>query len=465
MVRRIGLWTCGNGRFVALLVPAVLLTIALFSRLYELGTFPFFQPGWPTCGGMPDCAGVLAGMPGIYADETTDLLASHSLVGILSNFGGGPVAALLIFVSTRALGVTLFAVRLPFALISAVNCILVYFTTKTVTQDGGRIAAFLSSIYFITMMPALIYGRMAFAEDILALLFIINVYCTIKISRTPDNKRWLLIAALSVALALIVKFNGIILAVYFIVFLTKSRLLKKGAPYVGLSFVFGVALPLILLQLVTKDATSVVMTRLYPFIVEMGNQLGLFHIFLLDTLPTGATVTWNVYDVVPEYWYLFLYMALGILLIYNYRKYAELALSLGVFVAFFAAFSGAFESYWLIMIQPLLAVAFGPGLKKLLQMPVAFSLGFYALLLVPLYTSIGIYLITPSQVSNPPITNNLLYYWNLGLMIPLAILILSSTRISNPKWKMAINAAVITTYFVALIIGSFFLPDLYPYYL
>ena len=463
MMRRIGDWT--NGRLAVFIIPVILLVIALFSRLYELGSFPFFQPGWPTCGGMPNCAGALTGMPGIYGDEATDLLASHSLVGIFSNFGGGPIAALLIFVSTNTLGMTLFAIRLPFAIVSALNGLLVYFTTKTVAQDSGKLAAILSSLYFIVMMPALIYGRMAFAENILALLFIINVYSTIKINRASDNKKWFILGALSVALALIVKFNGIILAMYFIVFLAKSRLLKKGAPYVGLAFALGLALPLALLQLVTNDAADLVMIKLYPFVVEMGNQLGLFHILFLDTLPTGATVAWNLYDVVPEFWYLLLYVALGAMLVYNYRNYTEIILSLGVFIAFFSALSGAFESYWLIIIQPLLAIAFGPGLKKLLQMPIAISLAFYSVMLVPLYTSVGIYLITPSRVSSPPITNNELFFWNLALMVPFAIILMFSTRISNQKWKIVINAALFATYFVVLMIGTFFLPDLYPYYL
>ena len=454
-------------------IALLIFALALFTRLYDLSTFPFFKSGWPTCGGIPDCKGPFPAVPGIYSDEVTDLLLSHSIRGIVSNFGGGPVASLLIFFSTHAFGITMFAVRLPFALISSMTAVAVYFTTRAITR-GGKIPAVLSSIYFIVMVPALIYGRMAFGENLTALLFVINFYSTLKISQqfsspmsgTDRKRRWFLVAALSAAFGIIIKFNGVIIAVYFVVFLIKERLLRKGAPYVGLALVLGILLPLAVLQIVTSQALGLVMRGLYPFVIEMGNQLGLFHYYFLVTLPSGATVNWTLYDAAPEFWYIFLYIAIAALMIYSYKQYSNLLLALGVFVAFFGAFPGAFESYWLVLIQPLLAIGFGPGLKRLLSVPNVATLGLYAFPFVPVVASVGEYLITPSQVANPPIVNFHLFLWNLGISIPLAFLLFFTVRkhAESPRWRMWINAALLFLFFVFLIIASFLLPDLYPYY-
>jgi Dolichyl-phosphate-mannose-protein mannosyltransferase len=451
---------------LGLAIPAALFVLALFSRLYDLSNLPFFQPGWPTCGGLPDCAGPFPNLPGLYSDEVTNVLATHSLSSIISNFGGGPIQSLLIFISTLSLGASNFAVRLPFALISSVTPIFVYLTTKTIA--GSRISAVLSALYFIVMVPAVIYGRMAFGENLIALLFIINIYSTIKIGKSLDHessKPWFLLASLSAALGTIVKLDGIIIIVYFIVFLFKERMLGRSIPYLALALGLGVVLPLGLIQVVTGRAYSLVVTGVYPFIAEMGNQLAMFHFFVLDTLPSGIPLYWGNYFI-PEFWYLFLYFALIALMIYNYKEYFDLLLALGVFVAFFATFSAPFGSYWMIIIQPLLAIAFGPGLKRLLQMPLVVAFVFYAFLFVPLATSLGEALIIPSEMGKVVITNNTLFIWNLCIALPLAALLFFTVRnhTISSRWRTWVNGTLLFAFFVALIVSSFLIPDLYPYY-
>jgi Dolichyl-phosphate-mannose-protein mannosyltransferase len=443
-------------------IPAALLVFALVTRLYDLSTFPLFSVGYPSCGGLPDCTGAYTALPGLYDDEVTNVLASQSIHGIVSNFGGGPVAALLVLISTRALGFTIFAVRFPFALVSSITAVLVYFTTREIT--GGRISAILSSIYFIVMVPALIYGRLALAENIVALLFLICVYATLKISRSSNaqsQRFWFLLLALSAAIATLVKFDGIILIVYFLVYVFRAKLLGRAFPYVVLSLVLGVFAPLAAIQLVTGKAVSSVTTGLLPFVTEMGNQLAMFRYFFLNTYPSGAIITLGNYFA-PEFWYIFLYLALFALMIYNYREYSDILLAIGVFVAFFATFSAAFGSYWMIIIQPLLAIAFGPGLKRLLQMPFVAALAVYAFLFVPLATIIGEYLITPRQFGHNPIVNNELFYWNLGVVIPLAALLFFTARMhqTSTRWRMWVNGTLIVAFFVALGIGSFLVPGL-----
>jgi 4-amino-4-deoxy-L-arabinose transferase-like glycosyltransferase len=463
-----------NRKFRFIIYTAIplgaIFAVALFSRLYDLSSFPYFSPGYPVCGGLPDCKGKYLLLPGLYSDEIYNFFQSQNTSSIVSNFGGGPVASFMISLSTNFLGTTSFAVRMPFALISSFTTLLVYLTTRMLTGGGERKAALASALYFIVMMPALVYGRMAFGENLIGLLFMINIYSTLKIKYLPAKERrrrlWFFLAGLSAALSVVVKFDGLIVAIYFAVFIFKEGLFTRRAQYVTLALLFGIASPLVALELITRQAFAFVMERLYPFAVEVGTQLGFLNYFLFETLPSGATVSWSLFDRVPEYWYIILFVALVALLINKQKQYYDLIFPVGVFLAFFAIFSGSFGSYYLIMIQPILAVGFGPGFKQLLRLPPLAALLFYALLFMPLVTSVGEVLFTPNNLGSSPIFNSSLFAWNLLIALPIGFLLLLSTRIRRPdsKWRVWINGTLLVSFVVVLLVATFLTADLYPYY-
>ena len=285
-----------NSRYLAFVIPSGLLVIALFSRLYDLSSFPYFPNGWPMCGGF-SCLNTTVqtpSLPGLYADEMVDFLASNSIRNIVSNIGGGPVAALLIALSTHLFGITVFAIRLPFGIMSAFSAVAVYFTTKAIA--GNKTSAILSSLFFVFMMPALVYGRMAFGETVIALLFITVVFCTMKIHNVSQpNGMWSLLATLCCILSIIVKLNGIIVPIYFLLFMFRYKILGREIRNIGLILAFGVFLPFGLLLLFSNLPVTLLFNNMAKrWILGMGNALNVPKFLLFDTLPSsGAPLYWG----------------------------------------------------------------------------------------------------------------------------------------------------------------------------
>ncbi|MDG6922706.1 MAG: glycosyltransferase family 39 protein, partial [Nitrososphaerota archaeon] len=458
------------------LIPLSLLAIALFSRLYDLGSFPHFTPGLPMCGDWPPCSGhAVFGLPGLYDDEVMNFMYSFSFSDALSNVGGGPLAPIIIAAFTHILGATDTIIRLPFAVASAVTSVLVYYTTNEITH-GSKMSAVLSASYFIVMMPALVYGRMAYGEDLIALLFILTFLATLKIKHGLSNSTpirvWFVVAAISSALSVIVKLDGGIVVLYFLLFLYKERLLRRGYPYFGLTVVLGGVIPFTVL-LIAGKGISYFQTHVGPFVTTMGNQLIVYRAFFLDALPSGVPIFWASTTQVdtsglftPEYWYVFLYIALGAMIFYNFKQYSDLTLAVGTFVVFVGFFSGPVGNYWMIMILPLLAIAFGPGVKYLLKIPLVAAFGFYTFLYIPLAASLGIALIAPSLIGEFYIQNSNLNIWNLLVLVPPAAFFFLTARmnVANTRWRILVNGVLIVIFFAVLVAATFFVKDLYPYY-
>jgi len=453
----------------AIILPVILLAIALATRTYDVSSFPYFKPGPPLFGATLPHQPALAG---IYNDENTNVqVLSYFRYDPFGLIGGGFVAPLLIFLSTHLLGVTLFAVRIPFAIISSVTSVMVYFTTKKIS--GSAVSGVVSSLYFIVMMPSLIFGRMAFGENLIALLFVTLFYCILGMNESEDwrsKRMWLLACALLGGISIIVKLSGVVVVLFLLVYLARRRMMKKGFPYAFLSLAMGIGVALAVFEILARQAPVTVIqsgaTNLSAVgAFTVGSELSIFRFFLLDTLPSGAIAYWGGVPV-PEFWYLFLYFALGMLILREYATYSDLLLALAVF----AAFVGVIEpigSYFLIMIQPLMAIAVGPGLRRALEIPLAGSLAFYIFLFVPLATSLGISLIIPSQLGNPYIYGRATEIWKLLVVVPPLILLLLFTRFHtyNSRWRLVINAELFIVYIAVLIVASFLVPDLYRYYI
>jgi len=109
----------------------------------------------------------------------------------------------------------------------------------------------------------------------------------------------------------------------------------------------------------------------------------------------------------------------------------------------------------------------GPGLKRLLQIPLAAALVFYTFMFVPLATSLSISYIVPSLIGNFAIQNSTLTLWNLLVLIPPAALLLLTARmnVANSRWRILVNGVLFAIFFAVLIVATFFVPDLYPYYI
>ena len=472
------------GAYHYLIIPGLLLAVALTSRLYNLANFPYFTNGWPMCGGF-SCLGRSIQNPslsGLYSDEVTDLLAAHPLSGIPLRIGSGPVALLLIALSTHVFGVTSFAVRFPFALVSGITSVPLYFTAKLIAKS--KTLAALSTLYFIVMMPALIYGRMAFAENIVALLFILVFYSTLKIRESvlsgeqSSNRGWFLFASLCSILSILVKINGIIVFLFFVLFLFRVKLLRQGFRYIVFIFGLGILPELAVVQLFTGHSIASFISALSAnWIAPLGNSLNLPKFFLFDTLPSsGAPLFWGISGYpIPEFWYIFSYITLVTIVTYDYLSHSSeysdsnlLLLAIAGFAAFFIIFSEPFGAYWMIMILPLLAISFGPGLKHLLlEMPLGIALSFYAFLFVPLAISLGMTLYTPTLLGDHTITNNILLLWNVLVVVPPAVVLFFTAKVNikDSKWRIFSNGILLLAFFLVLILATFFVPDLYPYYI
>jgi hypothetical protein len=160
-----------------------------------------------------------------------------------------------------------------------------------------------------------------------------------------------------------------------------------------------------------------------------------------------------------------LYITLAAVAIKEFSVYSDLILAISVFVAFIAVIA-PLGSYYLIFIQPLLAVPFGAGIRRLLRMPAPIALGLYAFLYVPLVISLGINVVTGTGAGNPYISDPFLFLWKfLLVVIPLAALLLSFARYEEDhQWKRAYNTVLIVMLLAVLFAASFLSPDLYPQY-
>lgn len=470
------------GPFLYLLIPLGILVIALVSRLYDLANFPYFTNGWPMCGDFSCTTGLPSNivLPGLYHDEFMNFAGgSSSLETMISDTWGGPLVLLIVSLSTHILGSTIFAVRFPFAVASSVTTLMVYLTVNTMTNN--RFSAILSSLYFIIMMPALVYGRMAFGENIIALLFILTFYSTLKIYKGQlvdinATRKWFIIASLCSILSIFVRLDGAVILLYFFLFLFRTRLLKRGIVDVSLILAPLLLAVLVIIQLFTSQSIvsffAKVILYIETYVSQTGNSLDVPKFFLFNALPSsGAPLYWGISGYpIPNFWYIFLYLTLITMVVYSGASstHYTLALAVATFFAFFMIFSEGFGDYWIVMIQPLLAVSFGPGIKRLVQqMPLVAALAFYGLLFIPLATSLGMTLYAPALLGYNNLTSNILFLWKLLMIVPLGSLLFLTAKVNvkGSKWRTVINLVLLSAFFAVLIIASFLVPDLYPYYI
>jgi hypothetical protein len=322
------------------------------------------------------------------------------------------------------------------------------------------------------MVFALVYGRMAFIDNTSAFFFVGIFYLLLRYKDeqvTRTKNRWLLAASFFAGLSVLSKITGLVSVVFFLLFLYRGKTLQRSVPYMIPMLLIVAIFPLIVLYYLGFSAVdlSALLTHEYnTFIV--GNEIGVWRYFFLVTLPSGFTTWWGgpFGFPKPEFWYIIAYLALFTVAAREYSTYSDLILAVATFVAFIPVVS-PLGSYYLIFLQPILVIPFGPGIRKLLDMPFAASLGVYTFLYDPIEISLGISIISgPSQLGNPSINDPTLFLWKtLIVLIPLTVLFLSVVRFEgNARWKRASNSVLIAMLLVVLFAASYLAPDLYPQY-
>lgn len=454
-------------RSITIASAVVILATALATRLYSLGSFPYFPPLVPWNGAQT----TQASLQGLYVDEYTYLYRALPLLNFPPHFSlyQPPLALSFLDLSVLIFGTNAFAVRLPFAIFSSLTAVFVFLIARRLSKSTAW--SFISALFYVAMVPALIYGRMAFIDNASAFFFVGMFYLLLRykdeqVVRTRNY--WLLAASFFAGFSVLSKITGLVSVVFFLLFLYKAKTLRRSVPYIIPVLAIVAIFPVIVLYYVGFSPVSLTsqLTQEYnTFLV--GNEIGVWRYFFLATFPSGFTTWWGgpLGFPKPEFWYIILYVTLAAVAIKEFPTYSDLILAVTVFVAFISVIA-PLGSYYLIFVQPLLAVPFGAGIRRLLHMPVQAALGVYAFLYVPLAISLGFNTVTGMGAGNPFLSDPILFLWKfLLVIIPLAALLLSFARYEEDRrWRTGYNAVLIVMLLAVLFAASYLAADLYPQY-
>lgn len=433
-----------------LLAVALILVLAIVTRLYQLGSFPYFPPQWPWLGdhSASACpAGVSGVWPGLYRDEMSRLCDVASFPHVFTTYEPS-LNILFIKASQFTLGFNDFADRLPTAVVSILTILVIYLAAKELYKSKGM--ALVSGLYFVVMVPAIIYGRMIYYENLVAFFLALVIF---SISRYENGKgrKWLYLGALSAALAPFGKVDGAFVSLFFTIWVIEGRgIRKKIAPLViawGPIVLAGVAI----LKLI--GTFQGVLQQWYFGVV--GRELS-FQFLFLQTMPSGY-ITVDMGYVKPDFWYVFGFICLAALVVTRSRAGRMFTQALFAFVAvFFLSFG--ISPYYLIMLFPVFALSVGGGVSYLADMGSSGALGLYALLYGPLVVSYIGTTTLPYIGTNYP----LFFLKDLIFFAPaLAWLALDGVSKFTVKRHFPLATVIIVCFFALLILGT---PEIYSYY-
>ncbi|MDG6902093.1 MAG: glycosyltransferase family 39 protein [Nitrososphaerota archaeon] len=421
---------------------ALLTILAALTRLYRLGDFPYFpaQPPW---------VGSTA-YPGLYTDEGARLseiaLFPHSLTTYEPS-----IQILLVKISQFLIAQSYFADRLPSALASILTAVVVYLAAKQLY--GGRVPPLVAGLYFVTMVPALIYGRMIFYENLVG-LFLAIVILSVAKSEGAGGVKWIYIGALASLLAVFSKEDGLFIPMFFTLWVS-SRKESRGR-LLSLAVVW---VPMILAGIVILGLTG----SLSAFVSQWGfgttgRELS-FDFMVIQALPSAYDVVAGGYFK-PEFWYIFAYVCLAALVLA--RSKAGLILS-EVMVLYFVlqvAIWGM-SPYEVISVFPILAIAVGGGVGYLAKLGTPGGLAVYGALYAPLVASL-VNSIALTYVGGVWVNYPLSLFKYALFVIPIADwLMLSRLSGKNKAKDISLVKVVLVCFMGLLILGT---PWLYSYY-
>ncbi len=148
-----------------------------------------------------------------------------------------PLVHWLIALSYSLFGVSEWSTRLAPALLSAFTVPLLYNIGREIFTS--RLAAVLSALVYLTLLPIARHGRVAMLDGAIACWFCVAIYCLL---RGRNNSRFLLGAGLGIGLVCLTKgiMMGVLLGGIGIIFLLWDSPKLLLNPYLWAGFVFGV---------------------------------------------------------------------------------------------------------------------------------------------------------------------------------------------------------------------------------
>lgn len=353
LLGRFSEWRNGTG------VVLVILGLALVTRTVSLSSFPYFPPQAPWYG-----------TNGLYADEFGISLLALALT---SNAYFPFLQLALMGSAIKILGYAVFAIRVVPALFSSITSVLVYLSAYELFHK--RAPAFLSSMYFIFMTPALVYGRMAFVENGAATFFVATFLFAMKYANNPKS-RWLICSGVSSGLSFLCKQTGLAATIFLIFFVL---VFKQGAKRKLLIpiLISGILMSTYLVQIMIFDPS--ILSQIFSiYIFNGGDVPAWFAVFLCNLMPSGVNVRWIESPQAPymdlywfatlDFWYILAFAVMIYLVIKERRAIRGVVLAILSYVLVLIII-GHINSYYVIMVQPFIAIPLGYGLLKLQNMP------------------------------------------------------------------------------------------------
>lgn len=442
-------------------ILAAIFLIALFSRVYCLNSFPYFPQSYPWVG-----AGASPPLDALYTDEHVYYtIATGTNNSVQSAVYQPWLQLFLINASVSLFGTSGFAVRLPSALMSTLSVVLVYLICTK--KFGNRLAAFLSPLYLIVMMPALVLNRMAFLENGVMLFFLASYFCLLQYSdpRQKRKERWLLGAAVFAGLSVLSKIVGLVTLLFFTLYLVRAKSFIKNLKFVALAVGIAAIFPIAALLMYNFDVAGLLNQLVSQWSIS-GGGLPIWKLFSLNIMPSGHITQFGGHAML-EFWYLFAIFSLVYLAVTELHKASDTVLALFSFVGLFFVVNGATQillgqsipigAYYLIAIQPFLCIPVGYALTKSIRGSALTTLFFPLLLYTPMVLNMGIYLVEGLA----------LFAWTLTTVGAPLFLLITQVLYKDKfpeRFRVRFNMTLLIVFFAFLVAGSYLLPVFYPNY-
>jgi len=300
------------------------------------------------------------------------------------------------------------------------------------------------------MTPAFVYNRMVFLENGVALSILALYYCLINYQDCKKMK-WLYLASAFSVISMLSKINGIVAPIFFLAYSLQKHMFRKASKPILTafsSFIF----PAVVLLL----RGSLAQWK----IGRVGRELSAWQFLIINSMPSGFLMNFNGY-LKPEYWYLFACFCIAYGAIKEKEKLEDIILMIVLFVGL-CLIAGILGSYYLIVIQPFLAIPVGYTLNKMIKMsPMA-----AATFILFIYAPMTITLLITALAGSPFIGFNdqvyMLKILTIGGPLAGALLLFIRGDKVNEKWRVLFNRTIITLFLVLLVVGSYLVPAFYP---
>lgn len=425
------------------LAIAIIVALAIVTRLYQIGSFPYFPvaPPWLGVGGQ---------FQGFYIDEAVYVGVAGLYPSLTSPFSAyqPPLQLAVVKLSMLIFGNNDFAARLPSGVASVLTTVVVYLAAKQLFK--GRAPAFFAALFFVVMVPAIIYGRMLLLENFVALFLSLTIFSIAKFEDGAE-RRWLYLGAITSVLAVLSKIDGLFVPAFFIFWaITRDGRSQKIGPMLIVLFptlagIFG------LLSL--KGSFSALLSQWW--FANIGRELSIEYLFI-QSMPSGYVV-FNIAYIKPEFWYIFGFACLAALIVKGVGGSRLLTEVLFVFVVTELAEWGL-GSYYLTMVFPVIALAAGGGFLSLARLGNTGALALYTALYVTLVSSY----IASSTLGDIAFNYTLFIVKDALFVAPIAIwLALDGVFRVKFKKRFPFAPVVLVSFFTLLLVAT---PALYSYY-